>query len=63
MTSSNSRTSAALVPDQNDCLSPRLLELRKKIHNKDYIDSAIQRIAHVISKKLVEDPDELRIMI
>ena len=63
MTSSNSRTSSALVLEQNDCISPRLLELRKKIHNKEYIDRAVQRIAQVISRKLVEDPDELRIMI
>lgn len=43
-------------------LSPRLLELRKKIHSEEYLDSAIQRIAQVISKKLVENSEELFIM-
>lgn len=40
------------------CLDPRLLELRQKIHDQDYVNSAIQRIAQVISRKLVERPDE-----
>ena len=41
-------------------LSPRILELRKKIQNQDYLDNAIQRIAQVISNHLIEDPDELK---
>ena len=40
-------------------ISPRLLELRKKIQDEDYIDNAILRIAQVISRKLVEQPEEL----
>ena len=36
-------------------LSPRLLELRKKIQNPEYIEFAVQRIAQVLSRKLVED--------
>ncbi|MBQ5471495.1 MAG: hypothetical protein IIT58_05765 [Treponema sp.] len=43
-----------------DCLDSRVLELRQKIHDEDYINSAIQRIAQVISRKLVERPDELK---
>ena len=42
-------------------LSPRLLELRKKIYTQEYLDNAIQRIAMVISRKLVENPEELRL--
>ena len=42
-------------------LSPRILELRKKIKNSEYIDSAIMRIAQVISNKLMENSEELRI--
>lgn len=42
-------------------LSPRILELRKKIQSQEYLDNAIQRIAQVISGKLVENPDELRL--
>ena len=41
-------------------ISPRLLELRKKIQDEDYIDNAILRIAQVISRKLVENPEELK---
>lgn len=41
-------------------LSPRILELRKKIQNQDYLDNAIQRIAQVISNHLIEDPEELK---
>ena len=29
-------------------LSPRILELRKKIYDQEYLDNAIQRIAKVI---------------
>ncbi len=48
-----------LVIDRNeDVISTRLLELRVKIHDKDYVNNAIQRIAQVISRKLVEDPNE-----
>lgn len=41
-------------------ISPRLLELREKIHDEEYVNNAIQRIAQVISKKLVEEPVELQ---
>ena len=41
-------------------LSSRILELRKKIQNQEYIDNAIWRIAQVISCHLIEDPDELK---
>lgn len=41
-------------------LSPRILELREKIQNQEYLDNAIQRIAQVISNHLIEDPDELK---
>ncbi len=42
-------------------LPPRILELRKKIHNREYIDNAIQRIAQVISNHLIENPEELKL--
>ena len=41
-------------------LSPRILELREKIQNQEYLDNAIQRIAQVISNHLIDDPDELK---
>ncbi len=48
-----------LVLDRNDdVISARLMELRVKIHDEDYVNNAIQRIAQVISRKLVEDPNE-----
>lgn len=42
-------------------IPPRLLELRQKIHSEEYLENAIQRIAQVISGKLVENPDELKL--
>lgn len=57
-----STATATIVLDQNDVeLSPRLLELRKKIHSEEYLENAIQRIAQVISGKLVENPEELKL--
>lgn len=48
-----------LVLDKKENVLPeRLLELRVKIHDENYVNNAIQRIAQVISRKLVEDPDE-----
>ena len=40
-------------------ISQRLLDLRVKIQQQDYLDNAILRIAQVISKKIVENPEEL----
>ena len=40
-------------------LSPRIFVLRKKIYDHEYLDNAIQRIAQVISGKLIEISDEL----
>ena len=53
---------ATLVLERTEelSLSPRILELRKKIQNQEYLDNAIQRIAQVISNHLIEDPDELK---
>jgi len=53
-------TSASIVLKSDNGVSPRILELRKKIHNREYIDNAVQRIAQVISKKLIDEPDELK---
>lgn len=36
-------------------ISPRVLELRNKIQSKDYLDFAVQRIAQVLSRRIVED--------
>ncbi len=52
MTSSSKTISSA------DELSPRVLELRKKIHDSEYVDFAVQRIAQVLSLRLVEDDDQ-----
>jgi len=56
-------STATLVLEKTsvDNLSPRILELRKKIHNKEYLENAIQRIAQVISNKLVENSEELKL--
>ncbi|HAC32170.1 MAG: hypothetical protein IKS30_03125 [Treponema sp.] len=39
--------------------SDRVLELRQKIHDVEYMDFAVQRIAQVLSRKLVEDSDRI----
>ena len=49
-----------LQKQKEKTISPRLLELRKKIQDEVYIDNAILRIAQVISRKLVENPEELK---
>ena len=38
--------------------SPRVMELRKKIHDAEYLDYAVQRIAQVLSRKIVEDSEQ-----
>ncbi len=37
--------------------SPRVLELRQKIHDSEYVDYAVQRIAQVLSRQLVEEEE------
>lgn len=39
--------------DKND-LSPRIIELRKKIQSEEYLNSAVMRIAQVMSNMLME---------
>ena len=53
---------ATLVLEKTEAtqLSPRILQLRRKIQSQDYLDNAIQRIAQVISNHLIEDPEELK---
>ncbi len=53
-------TTLVLEKTESAGLSPRILELRKKIQNQEYLDSAIGRIAEVISNHLIEDPAELK---
>ena len=40
--------------------SDRILELRKQILDENYIDNAIQRIALILSRQLVEKPKNLK---
>ena len=42
----------------NGTFSPRVMELRKKIHDSEYLDFAVQRIAQVLSRKIVEDNEQ-----
>ncbi len=59
MISARREAAATMVLERDECISPRLMELRRKIHDQEYVDNAIYRIAQVISRKLVEDPEEL----
>ncbi|MCQ2596321.1 MAG: hypothetical protein MJ181_00605 [Treponema sp.] len=52
-------TSVMILEKEEEKLSPRILELRKKIHDSNYLDDAVQRIAFVISQKLIDNPEEL----
>lgn len=40
--------------------SPRIMELRQKIHDDEWVDFAVQRIAQVLSRKLVEGEEQLQ---
>lgn len=51
----------ALEEEPVEILSPKVIELKSKIHDEAYLNNAIQRIAQVISKKLVENPEELKL--
>ncbi len=51
----------ALKEEPVEILSPKVIELRSKIHDADYMNNAIARIAQVISKKLVENLEELKL--
>lgn len=42
-------------------LPPRLLELRMKIHDANYLDNAINRIAYILSKNLIDNSEELQL--
>lgn len=39
--------------------SPRVMELRQKIHDEEWVDFAVQRIAQVLSRRLVEGDDQV----
>jgi len=39
----------------------RLKDLQQKVHDKDYMEAAIQRIALVLSRRLVENNNTIRI--
>lgn len=42
-------------------LPPRLLALREKIRDSSYLENAINRIASVISRNMVDNPEELHL--
>jgi len=58
---STGTTTLVLERTEVNELPPRILELREKIHSEEYLENAIQRIAHVISTKLIENPEELKL--
>lgn len=42
-------------PSDKQTLSPKILELRKKIQDENYVNSAIDRIALILSRQIVEN--------
>ena len=63
ISSVTTQTKSTLVLERTEEkeLSPRLLELRKKIYSEEYLNSAIMRIAQFISGHLVENSEELKL--
>ncbi|MBQ0166201.1 MAG: hypothetical protein KBT02_03720 [Treponema sp.] len=53
-------SSTALKNTSEEELSPKVRELRLKIHDENYINNAIQRIAVVLSRRIVEKPQNLK---
>jgi len=51
-------TSASKSVGLNGTFSPRVMELRQKIHDAEYVEYAVQRIAQVLSRKIVEDSEQ-----
>ena len=39
--------------------SPRVMELRQKIHDAEWVDFAVQRIAQVLSRRLVDGDEQV----
>jgi hypothetical protein len=44
------------IQKNDTAVSPRIAKLRQKIDNKDYLDEAIHRIAHVLSGEIMDLP-------
>lgn len=49
------------IYDDYEELSPRLMALRLKIHDSNYLNNAINRIASVLSRNMVDNPEELHL--
>lgn len=47
------------ISNTNSGISQKVLILREKIHDDEYINFAIQRIGQVLSKKIVEDVEKM----
>ena len=58
---SDAKIKTASVMYTEETLPPRILELRKKIRDDAYLDSAVQRIAQVLSSRLVENAGQMQL--
>ena len=58
MISSARAATLVLEKRKEENIPIHLLELRKKIRDAEYIDTAVQRIAQVISKRIIEAPED-----
>ena len=45
-----------LKTSQAEHVSAKILDMRRKISDSSYVENAVQRIASVLSRKLVEQP-------
>lgn len=58
MISATSTAMLVLEKNKYESLPPRLKELREKIRDPSYVENAVQRIAQVISKRIIESPED-----
>lgn len=52
--------SVASLTKTNEEFSPKVLEMREKIHDNEYLNNAIFRIAVVLSRRLIENEEPKR---
>ncbi len=48
-----------MITKPQNVVSPKILELKEKIKDESYVQGAIQRIALVLSNKLIEVKDNV----
>lgn len=50
----------AVKESSAESVSAKILEIRRKITDRTYVDNAVQRIAAVLSREIVDQPCRLK---